>query len=58
MCFASLPSSYYFYFFRRSNHALSAQFVKGEREREHICFKNFSECEIKQSFTWNESFTI
>ena len=32
-----------------SNHALSAQFLKGGTE--YICFKNFSEYEIKQSST-------
>ena len=39
-----------------SNHALSAQFLKGGRE--YICFKNFSEYEIKQSSTWRELFAI
>ena len=39
-----------------SNHALSAQFLKGRRE--YICFKNFSEYEIKQSSTWRELFAI
>ena len=38
------------------NHALSAQFFKGGRE--YICFKNFSEYEIKQSSTWRELFAI
>ena len=32
-----------------SNHALSARSLK--RRREYICFKNFSEYEIKQSST-------
>ena len=39
-----------------SNHALSAQFLKVGRE--YICFKNFSECEIKKSSTWRELLTI
>ena len=39
-----------------SNHALSAQFLKGGRE--YICFKKFSEYEIKQSSTWRELFAI
>ena len=39
-----------------SNHALSAQFLKGGRE--YICFKNFGEYEIKQSLTWRELFAI
>ena len=39
-----------------SNQALSAQFLKGKRE--YICFKNFSEYEIKQSSTWRELFAI
>ena len=39
-----------------SNHALSAQFFKGGRE--YICFKNFSEYEIKQSSTWRALFAI
>ena len=39
-----------------SNHALLAQLLKGERE--NICFKSFSECEIKQNLTWRESFAI
>ena len=39
-----------------SNHALFAQFFKGERE--YICFKNFSEYEIKQNSTWRELFAI
>ena len=57
MCFfASLPSSYCFYFFRRNNHltritsshALFAQIFKGERK--YICFKNFSKYEMKLKF--------
>ena len=64
MFFASLPSSYCFYFFRRNNHltrntsshALFTQIFKGERE--YICFKNFSEYEIKQNLTWRELFAI
>ena len=39
-----------------SNHALSAQFLKGGRE--YICFKNFGEYKIKQSLTWRELFAI
>ena len=39
-----------------SNHALFAQFFKAERE--YICFKNFSEYEIKQNSTWRELFAI
>ena len=39
-----------------SNRASSAQFLKGRRE--YICFKNFSEYEIKQSSTWRELFAI
>ena len=39
-----------------SNHALFAQFLKVGRE--YICFKNFSECEIKKSSTWRELLTI
>ena len=39
-----------------SNHALPAQFLK--EGREYICFKNFSEYEIKQSSTWRELFAI
>ena len=64
MLFASLPSSYCFHFFRHndhltrnaSRHALFAQIFKGERE--YICFKNFSEYEIKQNLTWRELFAI
>ena len=39
-----------------SNHALSAQFSKGERE--YACFKKFSEYEMKQSSIWRELFAI
>ena len=39
-----------------SNHALSAQFLKGRRE--YICFKNFKEYEIKRSSTSRELFAI
>ena len=39
-----------------SYHALFAQFLKEDREQ--ICFKFFSEYEIKQSFTWRELFAI
>ena len=39
-----------------SNHALPAQFLK--EGREYICFRNFSEYEIKQSSTWRELFAI
>ena len=39
-----------------SNHALSAQFLKGGTE--YIYFKNFSKYEIKQSSTWRELFAI
>ena len=39
-----------------SSHALFAQIFKGERE--YICFKNFSEYEIKQNLTWRELFAI
>ena len=39
-----------------SNHALPAQFLK--EGREYICFKNFSEYEIKQSSTWRELLAI
>ena len=39
-----------------SNHALSAQFLKGRRE--YMCFKSFSEYKIKQSSAWREFFAI
>ena len=43
-------------FGNKSSHALFAQVFKGERE--YICFKNFSEYEVKQSLTWRELFAI
>ena len=45
-----------FIFLDASNHTLSAQFLKGRRE--YICFKHFSEYEIKQISTWMELFAI
>ena len=39
-----------------NSHALSAQFF--ERGRKHICLKNFTEYEIKQSSTWMKLFAI
>ena len=39
-----------------SSHALFAQIFN--RKREYICFKNFSEYEIKQNLTWRELFAI
>ena len=39
-----------------NDHALPAQCLK--EGREYICFKNFSEYEIKQSSTWRELFAI
>ena len=64
MFFASLPNSYCFYSSdtiitesrNTSSHALFAQIFKGEKE--YICFKNFSEYEIKQHLTWRELFAI
>ena len=43
-------------FGNKSSHALFAQVFKGERE--YICFKNFSEYEVKQNLTWRELFAI
>ena len=43
-------------FGNKSSHALFAQVFKVERE--YICFKNFSEYEVKQNLTWRELFAI
>ena len=65
MCFfASSPISHCIYLFRRNDHLTRNtsstpylhKLFKGERE--YICFKNFSEYEVKQSLTWRELFAI
>ena len=67
MCFfffASLPSSYCIYLFRHNNQLTRNtgstpylhKFFKGERE--YICFKIFSEYEVKQNSAWRELFAI
>ena len=62
--FASLPSSYCIYLFRHNNQLTRNtgstpylhKFFKGERE--YICFKIFSEYEVKQNSAWRELFAI
>ena len=65
MCFfASSPISHCIYLFRRNDHLTRNtsstpylhKLFKGERE--YICFKNFSEYEVKQNLTWRELFAI